>query len=128
MTVTQLKSKIRKKFRTMARFCRASGLDYDFVKYLLRRARLKPDDPEVISEMESMVRVIESTKNVDPTDLTEDMRKRIGDAMISQYGDVSTFCKRHKMNVWTVYKTLNGHGSRRISKTVTKLITILDIK
>jgi hypothetical protein len=128
MTVTELKSKIRKKFRTMARFCRASGLDYDAVKYFLRRATLKPGDPDVISEMESMQSVIESTKDVDPIELTEEQRKKMRDAMISQYGDVSTFCKRNKMNVWTVYKTLNGHGSRRISKTVTKLLTILDIQ
>ena len=129
MTVNELTSSIKNKFRTMTRFCHASGLEYESMKYFLKRARLNPDDQNVMSEMESIYNLVHSTDPLDSSGFTEELRARLEAKIRDEYKSIYKFCSQHDLKHGSVYRTLCKHTMpTTINPTVNRLITILGIK
>lgn len=112
------KKKIKQKFGTITKFCKAAKLDrYTFQKDYLSAKKIDSATEAKLNKL------IASTKP-EPTELTDKMRKKIK-LEIERLGGLDKFCADHGFKKITVYQIVNGDYYKGVSKQVLRLLETL---
>jgi hypothetical protein len=125
LSVEDLKTGIRNKFKTIAKFCRLTGRGvYEFGQLL--RAK---ETPAKTAELEKVLNDARSFElGTTKGEITEEHRKQIKAAIFSQYDNALDFCEKNPefINTW-LSNVMNG-GVIKITNKVKALAKALNIE
>lgn len=127
MTIEQLKSEIKSKFRTLSRFCKIAEIDRVEIQKFFQSARYKMTD-EKQERINELYQLVKNYPGVSYTEgeITAEMRLKMRNR-IEKRGGMRKFIEDNpEFNLHSVYQIISGNR-KKISKTVKKLITKLEL-
>lgn len=119
MNQTDIKKKIKKKYKNISRFSTLSGIPYHFIQNAFKKK-----NPEQLARI---AEAIEATENRAVFDEVDQITiERVKAALSAK--DLVTWCRENGVNKWWLEQFLAGEIRFKTHYRVKRLFSLLDIK
>ena len=133
LTTEELIEGIREKFATLTRFCEVADINWYHLQHKILRRK------DSAKKRKALKDIYRKAKKLSPAttlagEVSDELRERMRLEIKEQYGTVTAFAEKHKLNVSMVYNILNNtnyqrkDGAAKITDSIANILKLLKIK